>query len=121
MGSRKELPSSLKAILISMRPEQWVKNLFLFSGLVFSRNLFQLSLVLKVCAGFMLFSVAASSLYLFNDIQDREYDRNHPQKRERPLAAGTLSVQRGYAVSIFLGLGSLALALILEPIFFAIL
>jgi 4-hydroxybenzoate polyprenyltransferase len=119
--NRTEPLSSLKAILISMRPEQWVKNIFLFSGLVFSRNLFQPALLLKVCAGFMLFSVTASSIYLFNDIQDRKYDREHPKKGKRPLAAGTLSVQKAYAGSILLGISSLVLALILEPGFFGIL
>jgi len=84
----------IKNILISMRPKQWVKNVFIFTGLIFSRNLFHIDLLARVGAGFLLFSLAASSVYIFNDIQDVEKDKQHPDKRKRPLPAGLLSIQQ---------------------------
>lgn len=113
--------SGIKFILISMRPRQWVKNTFLFSGLVFSRNLFQAELLMKVSAGFILFCLAASSIYIFNDIQDRESDRKHPNKRWRPLALGNLQVTKAYFVSTIMAMVALVFASVLDLTFFAIL
>jgi 4-hydroxybenzoate polyprenyltransferase len=104
-----------------MRPRQWIKNTFLFSGLVFSKNLFQADLFMKVGMGFILFCLAASSIYIFNDIQDRDMDSKHPEKCRRPLALGNLQVTQAYFVSIFLGLIALVLASILNLTFFAVL
>ena len=113
--------TEVKFILISMRPRQWVKNAFLFSGLVFSRNLFQTELLMKVSLGFILFCLAASSIYIFNDIQDREKDRRHPEKRRRPITLGNLLVKKAYFVSILLGVTTLVFASVLDLTFFAIL
>lgn len=104
-----------------MRPKQWVKNVFLFTGLIFSRNLFQVDLLARVSAGFVLFSLAASSVYIFNDIQDIDKDRQHPQKRKRPLAAGVLSIQAAYVVSSTLAVFALVAGYFLDKMFFAIL
>ncbi len=113
--------TGVKFILISMRPRQWVKNTFLFSGLVFSKNLLQAELLMKVSAGFILFCLAASSIYIFNDIQDRENDRRHPEKRRRPITLGNLQVKKAYFVSILLGVTALVFASVLDLTFFAIL
>jgi 4-hydroxybenzoate polyprenyltransferase len=104
-----------------MRPKQWVKNVFIFTGLIFSRNLFKVDLLARVSAGFILFSLAASSVYIFNDIQDIDKDRQHPEKRKRPLAAGVLSVQTAYVVSTILAIFALVAGYFLDKMFFAIL
>lgn len=110
-----------KFILISMRPRQWVKNTFLFSGLVFSKNLFQAELFMKVSMGFILFCLAASSIYIFNDIQDRQNDSKHPEKGRRPIALGNLPVTQAYFVSVLLGGIALVFASVLDLTFFALL
>ena len=104
-----------------MRPVQWVKNLFIFAGLIFSGNLFHPEVLIRVGNGFVLFSLVASSIYIFNDIIDLEYDRSHPEKKNRPLAAGLLSVPAAYAGAIVLAAAGLIGALTLDQVFFAIL
>ena len=104
-----------------MRPRQWFKNIFLFVGLVFSQNLFQTELFINVCGGFLLFCLAASSIYVFNDIYDRESDRKHPEKYRRPLAEGTLQVFEAYMVSVVLAAIALILAFVMNRTFFVIL
>jgi 4-hydroxybenzoate polyprenyltransferase len=113
--------TSLKYILISMRPAQWVKNLFIFAGLVFSRNLFNAEAFLTVGFGFVVFSLAASGIYIFNDIQDLENDKSHPEKRKRPLPSGRISIPTAYTIAFILVAGSLSGAFILNQMFFGIL
>ena len=104
-----------------MRPRQWFKNIFLFVGLVFSQNLFQIALFINVCGGFLLFCLAASSIYVFNDIHDRESDRRHPEKYRRPLAQGSLLVSEAYMVSMVLAAVALMLAFMMDRTFLLIL
>lgn len=106
---------------MTLRPRQWVKNGFLFVGLVFSQNLFQIDLFIKVCEGFLVFCLAASSIYVFNDIHDRESDRRHPEKYRRPLAQGSLLVSEAYMVSVVLAAVALILAFMMERTFLLIL
>jgi 4-hydroxybenzoate polyprenyltransferase len=113
--------SDMKYILISMRPKQWVKNVFVFAGLIFSHNLFDIYLLIRVTLGFSLFCLAASSIYIFNDIKDLEKDKGHPQKSKRPLAAGQLKVNQAYASSIILAIIALLGAMLLDLTFFLIL
>lgn len=112
--------SDLKYILLSMRPKQWVKNIFVFAGLIFSRHLFDIALLAKVSAGFIMFSLASSSIYIFNDIKDIEKDREHPEKCKRPLAAGHLQVTKAYLASALLAMISLVVSFLLESNFFLI-
>jgi 4-hydroxybenzoate polyprenyltransferase len=104
-----------------MRPKQWLKNILLFVGLVFSQNLFQTGLFIKVCSGFILFCLVASSIYIFNDIHDRESDRRHPGKQQRPLAKGTLRVSEAYLVSMVLAAIAFVLAFRTDRTFFIVL
>lgn len=100
-------------LLRAMRPYQWTKNLLVFAGAVFSLRLFEAQALSRSAAVFVLFCLASSSVYLFNDIRDREKDRLHPEKRRRPIAAGTLSTRTAAGASVTLGavalLGSWAL------------
>ena len=79
------------ALAKSMRPHQWIKNTLLFAALVFSQSLFDIHAVILSVQGFLLFCLAASAVYLLNDLNDLEEDRVHPKKRHRPLAAGIIS------------------------------
>lgn len=115
------LGSKISFIAISMRPAQWVKNVFIFAGLLFSRNLFNPMALLEVCAGFAFFSLTASGIYIFNDILDMENDKRHPEKCKRPLASGELAVSTAYiTVSVLVGF-SLFAAVFLNRVFFLIL
>src|SRR5262249_28244628 len=85
-----------------MRPQQWIKNLFLFAALIFSGNLFVLRDVLLTIAGFLFFCLASSGVYLFNDVSDLENDKLHPVKSQRPLPSGKLSVASALTSSALL-------------------
>jgi 4-hydroxybenzoate polyprenyltransferase len=97
----------LAAIVVSMRPRQWVKNLFVLAGLVFSQRLLTESTWVALEA-FAIFCAVSGAIYLLNDVADRERDQLDPRKRERPIAAGRLPV--GVAIGtatalIVIGLG----------------
>lgn len=83
-----------------LRPRQWVKSLFVFAGLVFGHAWGDMDMVWRVIAAAAGFALVSSAVYVFNDILDREADRRHPLKRERPLAKGTVSIQ----AAVLLGL-----------------
>lgn len=79
-------------VLQLMRPHQWVKNAFVAAPLFFTPEAVSLESVLTVLAGFACFCALSSGVYVLNDLLDREADRQHPVKRKRPLAAGTVDV-----------------------------
>jgi 4-hydroxybenzoate polyprenyltransferase len=82
--------SPAAALLVTMRPRQWTKNLFVFAALVLTQQLLVPSKALATLLTFILFCLASSAVYLLNDVVDIESDRRHPIKRYRPLAAGEL-------------------------------
>jgi 4-hydroxybenzoate polyprenyltransferase len=96
--------NKLGNIIASMRPQQLIKNLFLFAALIFSGNLFNTRDLFLTVAGFALFSLVASGIYLFNDVIDLEHDRLHPEKSGRPLASGKLSIGRALGAGAVLSL-----------------
>ncbi len=83
---------TLLGLLKTMRPTQWVKNLVVLGPLVFAHQLLNVELALRAVAGFALFCLLASAIYMLNDIVDVESDRAHPVKKLRPIAAGTVPV-----------------------------
>jgi 4-hydroxybenzoate polyprenyltransferase len=93
--------ASLIAILEAMRPRQWVKNLFVFAGLLFAQKLFT-PLVGVAVAAFAVFCALSGAMYLLNDVADRDKDRLHPRKRERPIASGRLSVPTAVVAALTL-------------------
>jgi len=111
----------IKAILKTMRPRQWVKNVIVFFALVFDKQLFQLEPALRTLAGFVLFSLISSAVYIFNDISDIEADRKHPKKKDRPLPSGKLPINVARAVGVLLVLLVLPLAYLLTPAISAVL
>jgi 4-hydroxybenzoate polyprenyltransferase len=100
-----------------MRPKQWAKNALIFAGLVFDRQLTNLPALLDTIAGFVLFSLLASAVYIANDLSDLDADKAHPRKRHRPIASGAL--QAGFARGFFvvLLLTVFPLAYLLSPTF----
>ena len=84
--------NSMKAVIETFRPKQWIKNLFVFTGVLFSQNIFNFPLLSKAISAFVVFCLLSGSTYLFNDLTDLINDRKHPVKRNRPLASGRLNV-----------------------------
>lgn len=93
---------TVKAYIKLARPHQWIKNAFLFAPLIFSRHLFEGPYVGTELHAFFVFCLLSSSIYVLNDIADREADSVHPIKRDRPIAAGTISVGKGIVFAIVL-------------------
>jgi len=98
----------LTAVLVSLRPQQWVKNLFVFGGLIFAQRLFTPA-VWPALGAFAIFCGLSGAVYLINDVADREKDRLHPDKRRRPIAAGRLGPAAALTVAAALIVAGLAL------------
>ncbi len=98
----------LTAVVVSLRPKQWAKNLFVFAALIFAQKLFT-PLLWPALEAFVLFCALSGAIYLFNDVADREKDRLHPRKRARPVAAGALAPGAALAIAAVLLAGSLTL------------
>ena len=111
----------LKALIKAMRPRQWTKNGFVFFGLIFDKQLFRLEPFLRTLEGFFLFCLISSAVYLLNDIADVEADRNHPQKKFRPIASGKLPVPVALSAALLLIMIAIPLGYLLSPIFALIL
>ncbi|HEX5836263.1 MAG TPA: decaprenyl-phosphate phosphoribosyltransferase [Anaerolineales bacterium] len=111
----------LKGLIKTMRLRQWTKNGFIFFGLIFDKQLFLPGPFLRTLEGFFLFCLISSAVYLFNDIADVEADRNHPEKKFRPIASGKLPVSVAAAVALLLTAIALPLGYLLSPVFALIL
>jgi len=110
----------LLALIKTMRPKQWTKNVFLLPALIFDRKLFNLHFAGRTLAAFVIFCAISSAVYLINDLADIEKDRQHPVKRNRPLASGQLSPRVAVIAAVALIVVSLPLALLLDRWFAAI-
>jgi len=108
---------NIKYLIALLRPKQWIKNLILFAALVFSRNLFDFGLFLKTFCGFLTFCLFSSSVYIINDIADREKDRLHPQKKLRPLASGKLSLSAAAGLLAVILSAAIFFSYMLKPAF----
>ena len=104
------------ALLASLRPRQWVKNLFVFAGVIFSQQLLT-PRVWPALAAFAIFCGLSGAIYLFNDVADVEKDRLHPSKRLRPIASGALPIGAATGAGAVLLAGCLAAAFRLGPAF----
>jgi 4-hydroxybenzoate polyprenyltransferase len=103
-------------LLASLRPRQWVKNLFVFAGVIFSQQLLT-PRIWPALAAFVIFCGLSGSVYLFNDVVDADKDRLHPAKRLRPIASGALPVVTAVGFGVLLLAGSLVAAFTLSPAF----
>ena len=104
----------VSALIVSMRPRQWMKNLFIFAGLVFSQNVFQGILLLKALLAFGAFCLLTGAVYLINDVVDFKEDRIHPTKRTRPIASGLVSRRAALGVAVLVILCSLLISFFLK-------
>ena len=111
----------LKHLLKAMRPRQWTKNGFIFFALIFDKQLFSPGPFLRTLEGFFLFCLISSAVYLFNDMADIEGDRQHPEKKNRPLASGALPVGIAFGAAVVLSLVALLVGYLLAPVFAGIL
>jgi 4-hydroxybenzoate polyprenyltransferase len=84
--------TALRGLLRTMRPKQWTKNAAIFAALIFDAKVFQRGPLLRTLAGFLLLCAVTGAVYIINDLADVERDRQHPTKRNRPLATGVLPV-----------------------------
>ena len=107
-------------LLVSLRPEQWTKNLLVLAGVVFGGRLLEPSAATVAAAAFVIFCLLSGAVYLFNDAADREADRNHPLKRERPIASGQLAVSTAVTTGVALSAVSIAAAFLIRPLFGAV-
>jgi 4-hydroxybenzoate polyprenyltransferase len=99
-----------------MRPKQWAKNVFVFAGIFFDGRVFDLSRLSRSIATFAIFCLLSSAVYLINDLADIEKDRNHPVKKNRPLASGELAPITAKVVAVVLLVISIPSAFLLGPV-----
>lgn len=97
-----------------LRVHQWIKNLFIFTPIFFGGSFLNLDSLVTVVYGFFAFSLAASSIYIINDILDVEFDRLHPKKKKRPIASGAVPVQLAIAISALLFTSACVIAFTIE-------
>ena len=103
----------LEELLRAARPAHWIKNLACFAGLIFSGLLFQADAIARACLAFSGFCLAASSVYLFNDLIDRARDLRNPLKKGRPIASGRVTPEWAVSCAGVLGVGALGSSLAL--------
>jgi len=120
-------PPLLVALLKGLRPKQWIKNLLVFAGLVFTLNerwrFFSPEMwryLARSTAAFVVFSLVSSTVYLLNDVRDVEQDRRHPTKRNRPVASGALPAKVAVGTALLLMPILLVAAYLLGRSFFAV-
>ena len=92
----------MKNLIALMRPTQWLKNIFILLPLFFSRNIMSIDGLINAACIFVAFSLAASSIYCFNDIMDVKADRLHPKKKLRPIASGEITLPQAYTTMLVL-------------------
>ncbi len=110
---RTSLRTSVRTWISALRGHHWAKNLLLFLPLALSHNL-TIEPVLRTLGGFALYGLCASGLYILNDLLDLHSDREHPWKKERPFAAGEISIPEGLMVSLILLTTALGLGFLLD-------
>src|SRR5688572_8589179 len=110
---------SVRAVVVSLRPHQWTKNLVVLAALAFSKHLFDPQPLSRALLAFALFCGLSGTVYLLNDVADVERDRLHPTKRLRPIASGALAVRTAVALAVALGALCVGLSFLLGPAFAA--
>ena len=112
--------SAVLNLLISLRPAQWTKNLLVFAGLLFGLQLANPHAVANAVVAFAIFCALSGVVYLINDVLDRESDRQHPHKANRPIASGALPVPAAIGAAAVLTIAALATAFVLGGRFAAV-
>lgn len=112
-----ETRSAAASLIVSLRPDQWTKNLIVFAALIFAVQLFDPAALALASAAFLIFCGLSGAVYLINDVSDREADRLHPLKKTRPIASGALSPGAALTWAAVLIVVGLAAAFALRPMF----
>lgn len=112
--------SVLRALIKTMRPKQWVKNVVIYAPLVFDGQLTDLHAILRTTVGFFIFCLLSGVVYIINDIADFEADKVHPEKRNRPIASGKLPVSIAWGAAGILLLILLPISYFLSPLFLVV-
>jgi 4-hydroxybenzoate polyprenyltransferase len=99
----------MSPLVASLRPQEWIKNLLVFAGVIFSLQFDDGQALLDATLAFVAFCAISSAGYLFNDLRDREHDRLHPDKRHRPIASGVLAPETAATAAV--GLAAFAVLL----------
>jgi 4-hydroxybenzoate polyprenyltransferase len=109
--------STAASLFVSLRPDQWTKNLIVFAALIFAVKLLDPAALANASAAFLIFCALSGAVYLINDVSDREQDRLHPLKRARPIASGELSPGTAMIAAVVLSVAALVSAYSLRPAF----
>ena len=112
-----ETRSAVANLIVSLRPDQWTKNLLVFAALIFAVKLLDPAALANASAAFLIFCALSGAVYLINDVSDREADALHPIKRMRPIASGALSPAAALVWAVGLSVVALAAAYWLQPMF----
>jgi 4-hydroxybenzoate polyprenyltransferase len=104
--------SAARALLVAMRPPEWIKNLLVYAGLLFSQQFDDPGRVLDATLAFVAFCAISSAGYLINDLRDVAFDRQHPEKRHRPIASGTLPERTAVVSAVALALFAVVMPLL---------
>jgi 4-hydroxybenzoate polyprenyltransferase len=107
---------TLRAVIVEMRPQEWIKNLLVYAGLLFSGQFDDVGAIVSATVTFLAFCAVASAGYLVNDAHDAELDRQHPTKRFRPIAAGELGARTAVMLAVVLLLVGLGGAITQGPV-----
>lgn len=105
------------SLFVSLRPDQWTKNLIVFAALIFAVKLLDPAALANATAAFLIFCGLSGAVYLINDVSDRDQDRQHPVKRLRPIASGELAPGTALTFAVVLSVAALAAAFALRPVF----
>ena len=116
----RELGTSMVPLFKALRPQQWIKNFFVLAALLFSQHVLDPAYLLRSSTAFFCFCLISSAVYLFNDIQDLENDRQHPEKRHRPIASGQIGIPLAGSTAALFTLIALTLAFRLDVRFGAV-
>lgn len=109
------IKNMVRALIKTMRPRQWTKNVFILAAIVFDRQLMNGTSLFRSIAGVFLFCLLSSAIYIINDIFDVEADRRHPKKKNRPIASGKLSIPVAAVSAVFFLLITFLLSYLLSP------
>lgn len=113
----KPIVTKIYSLAKLLRPQQWIKNLFLFVPIFFAGQFFDLPKMMLLFGGFVSFCIVSSSVYILNDFKDIELDRLHPKKRYRPLASGQIKPTEALLLMTILGVSGLLLSFFIHQTF----
>jgi 4-hydroxybenzoate polyprenyltransferase len=102
-------------LIRALRPSEWIKNLLVFAGVLFSGRLDSGDAIVDAVLTFIAFCAISSAGYLLNDIRDRDLDRLHPEKRDRPIASGAVGTGTAATVSVILAAAAIAIGFAVKP------